>query len=408
MRRLLTASFAVMLLCAVVSAQRGPLKVYILAGQSNMQGHAKVETFDHIGDDPATKPLLRMMRTKDGKPRVCEDVWISYLTADGDGNGEGFGKLTAGYGARRRAAEDGGKIGPEFTFGLCLAEASKEPILIIKCAWGGKSLHTDFRSPSAGPYEFTKPQLERLTAQGKDIEAAKAEKAKATGHYYRLMVDHVKHVLGDIKRVYPKYQKSRGFELAGFVWFQGFNDLVDRDTYPDRERPGGYDEYSRCLTAMIEDLRKDLEAPELPVVIGVIGVEGPLEGMGRYRSVHENFRAAMAAPAARKEFKGRVVAVETSPFWDVELAAIQAKLDQVRDLENRLRRKDKNSANADGEMSPAEQKARVEKFRAELITPAEDALWARGASNAGYHYLGSAKTMAQIGQAFAKAFLAMK
>jgi hypothetical protein len=28
-----------------------PLKVFILAGQSNMEGHAKVETFDYIGDD---------------------------------------------------------------------------------------------------------------------------------------------------------------------------------------------------------------------------------------------------------------------------------------------------------------------------------------------------------------------
>ena len=33
-----------------------PLQVYILAGQSNMQGHAKVTTFEHIGMDPATKP----------------------------------------------------------------------------------------------------------------------------------------------------------------------------------------------------------------------------------------------------------------------------------------------------------------------------------------------------------------
>ena len=62
-------------------AAKKPLKVYILAGQSNMQGHAKVETFDYIGDDPKTAPLLKEMRGPDGKPRVCEKVWISYLTA---------------------------------------------------------------------------------------------------------------------------------------------------------------------------------------------------------------------------------------------------------------------------------------------------------------------------------------
>ncbi len=59
---------------AATAAQR-PLKVFILAGQSNMEGHAKVETFDYIGDDPATVPLLRMMGGAEGKPTVCENVW---------------------------------------------------------------------------------------------------------------------------------------------------------------------------------------------------------------------------------------------------------------------------------------------------------------------------------------------
>src|SRR5262245_29910326 len=97
-----------------------PLKIFILAGQSNMEGHAKIETFDYIGDDPATAPLLRQMRGADGKPAVCDHVWISYFTGAGEANGEGFGKLTAGSGSRQKPDQDGGKIGPEFTFGLTL------------------------------------------------------------------------------------------------------------------------------------------------------------------------------------------------------------------------------------------------------------------------------------------------
>jgi alpha-galactosidase len=58
-------------------AQSKPLRVFILAGQSNMEGHAKVETFDYIGDDPATAPLLKRMRGADGKPTVGDHVWIS-------------------------------------------------------------------------------------------------------------------------------------------------------------------------------------------------------------------------------------------------------------------------------------------------------------------------------------------
>ncbi|MFN7734011.1 MAG: hypothetical protein ACK5OB_19090, partial [Pirellula sp.] len=54
-----------------------PLKVFILAGQSNMEGHAEIRTFDYIGKDPATAPLLKEMRNPDGTPRVCDQVWMS-------------------------------------------------------------------------------------------------------------------------------------------------------------------------------------------------------------------------------------------------------------------------------------------------------------------------------------------
>ena len=48
-----------------------------------------------------------------------------------------------------------------------------------------------------------------------------------------------------------------------------------------------------------------------------------------------------------------------------------------------------------------------EDFEAKLVSPAEAMLWQRGASNAGYHYLGCAKTFALMGQAFAEANLKM-
>jgi alpha-galactosidase len=127
-----------------------PLKVFILAGQSNMEGHAEVRTFDYIGKDPLTAPLLKEMRNPDGTPRVCDKVWMSYLTGpyDGSANGEGLGKLTAGFGARGdQPTKDGGKIGPEFTFGIYMEKELKDPILIIKTAWGGRSLNTEFRPP---------------------------------------------------------------------------------------------------------------------------------------------------------------------------------------------------------------------------------------------------------------------
>ncbi|MES2982258.1 MAG: sialate O-acetylesterase [Verrucomicrobiota bacterium] len=402
-----TAAFLTSILLATICAEAKPLKVFILAGQSNMEGHARIETFDYVGEDPATAPLLKKMRGPDGKPAVADHVWISYLTGhyEGNANGEGTGKLTAGFGERgSKPTQDGGKIGPEFTFGLAMDAALKEPVLIIKTAWGGRSLNTQFRPPSAGPYEFSEAQIELMKKQGKDIEAEKAKKAEESGRFYRFMIDHVKSVLADPKRVCPAYNPADGYEISGFVWFQGFNDLVDGSTYPTG--PDGktrdYSKYSEWMAHLIRDVRKDLAAPKMPVVIGVLGIDGL-----NANSSTLAFREAMAAPASLPEFKGNVAAVQTAPFWPEELAAIDKKRAQVKQMGYMLKVKDKNSANKDGTMDEAQQKEYLTKYEAELITPEEAAMWKRGASNAGYHYMGCAKTFALIGEALAKANLTM-
>lgn len=397
-----TLGAVVLFATAPAQAQSKPLRVFILAGQSNMEGHAKIETFDYIGDDPATALLLKQMRDADGRPHVCDGAWISYFTGSGDQNGEGHGKLTAGYGSRRQPDQDGGKIGPEFTFGLAMDAAFDEPVLIIKTAWGGKSLHTDFRPPSAGPFAFNETQLANLQKQGKDMEAIKAAKEKETGRYYRLMIEHVRHVLKDIKRVCPAYDEKQGYELSGFVWLQGWNDLVDSGVYPNRQKPGGYDAYSDALAHFIRDVRKDLNVPKLPFVIGVLGIGG-----AKPNEQTVEFRKAMAAPAALPEFRGNVVAVQTAPYWSEELAAIADKHEKVRQMSFFLNSKHKDHANADGQMTDKEKREYLEKYEAKVISPEEAAIWKRGASNAGYHYLGCAKTFALMGRGFADANLTL-
>ena len=384
-------AFVLSLLIAV-PVEAAPLQVFILAGQSNMQGHAKVSTFEHIGMDPATAPMLAEMQDARGNPTVCERVWISSI---GCAETEQTGKLTAGFGA----SQNGPKIGPEFTFGLYLQKVTNAPILIIKTSWGGKSLNTDFRPPSAGPYVFDEAQIEQMAKKGKDIAAAKVEKKEATGHYYRLMMEHVKSVLADIQRVVPGYDASQGYALAGFVWFQGWNDLVDSGTYPNRDQPGGYDAYSDLMAHFIRDVRRDLNAPELPFVIGVLGVNGPTSEYGpdqqRYKATHQHFRDAMAAPASLPEFRGNVTAVLTEKFWDQELSAARAK-------ENAVKQQAKKQA-AEGKLKPAEEKALFEKLRAEALTERERQVLEKGVSNQEYHYLGSAKILGGIGKGFAEA-----
>jgi len=402
MHRSLPALLATLcgLCLAPLSAQK--LHVYVLVGQSNMQGHAKVSTFDYIGEDEATAPLLAKMRGDDGAPVTLDDVHIAYLTGSRAGDGEVTGKLGAGFGARRAPERSDDKIGPEYTFGLRMAELHDGPVLLVKCAWGGKSLHTDFRPPSAGAYEFSPQQLEQLEKRGKDVQQARAEKKEKTGHYYRSTVAYVKKVLADLGRYHPAYDADAGYELGGLVWFQGWNDMVDRGTYPKRDQKGGYQQYSECLAHLIRDVRAELDAPALPFVIGVMGVGGPIQP-GEKRAVHQNFRDAMSAPAKMSSLGPKVAAVETAPFWSEELEEIGERIGKVNQMAKMLRTKNKRGPNAEGQMSPKQQKDYVAKYRAEIVGAADDAKYRRGASNGGYHYLGCAKTMAQIGVAFAEA-----
>lgn len=373
-------------------AAEKPLKVYILAGQSNMQGHARIDTFDSLADDPKTAPLLKEMRGADGKPVVCQKVWISSVGCMGDAYTdlrEKKGLLTAGFGAPEN------KIGPEFTFGITLEKALNEPILIIKTSWGGRSLHTDFRPPSAGPYPWSEYELAQRKKRGDDPEKFKAEKLKETGFYYQKMIDHVKFVLNDIKRVVPDYDPKQGYELAGFVWFQGFNDVVADWTYDQRMKPGGYGAYGELLCHLIRDVRKDLGAAKMPFVIGVMGIGGEKEGR---KPPHKHFREAQVLPLAKEEFKGNVFAVHTSAFWDDELDALAQRMEKVNNKLNQEAKKEPKPTKA--ERDTAKSKAIAEAF-----TPEELKKWKGGVSNGGYHYLGAAKIMAPIGKAFAEALL---
>ena len=366
-----------------------PLKVFILVGQSNMQGHAHVRTFERMALEPKCAPMLKDMLDADGNPRVVKNVWISEIGSGPDADKERHGQLDASYGVAR----GGPNIGPEYTFGLYLGKHLDEPILIIKTAWGGKSLNTDFRSPGAGPYQWNDPAVD---------PAKKKKRDEATGVYYRKMMEHVKKVLADPGRVCPAYDKKAGYEIAGMVWFQGWNDMVDRGTYPNRNKINGYALYTELMAHFIRDVRKELNAPKMPFVIGVLGVGGPVTEESqaatapRYRGIAPAIRKAMSDPAKMPQFKGNVAAVMTDQYWDSELEAIEAKYNKaVRSIVKERAQKEK--------LSREETRALEEKLANEALTPRELKILRTGKSNQGYHYLGSGMTMTGIGKGFADA-----
>lgn len=200
-----------------VQAESKKLKVIILAGQSNMVGHSNGHTMATLfnADGPKDEALTKLVFGKDAKlfkKRVNETLALAkqlneltggindpkikamtdaaekaaaeakaapmkaaleaykkdvvaasavsdrvYINSIADNNRKS-GKLAVGCGG------DPGKIGPEYAFGLSIAQKIDGPILLIKTSWGGKSLHYDFRPPSLPDYIETKSYQDYLGA----------------------------------------------------------------------------------------------------------------------------------------------------------------------------------------------------------------------------------------------------
>jgi len=386
-RRICVAAASAALCCTSVVAAGRPLKVFILAGQSNMQGSAHQRTLVAIGDDPKTAALLKEIQDKDGNPVVCDNAWITYRTGGRDGETVRHGKVKVGYGF------DGERIGPEYGFGVYMDKALDEPILIVKTAWGGKSLAVDFRPPSAGPYEPSAAEKERGRVPAKE----------KVGQYYREMIRFVRTTLKDaesIRKVVPGYDAEKGYALTGFVWFQGWNDMCNRHHIK---------QYAENMIHFIRDVRKEFDAPNLPFIVGVLGVYGTDPDSRKFDKglPVTAFRKAQFDAVKQYDqkveprYRGHVIAVDSGPYYELGLSDIYWK----RRLTSYWKRSVKQ-----GQMTP-------EKFKAECarhgfgdgqLTEEEQHTWDRCASNAEYHYLGSGKTFVRFGKALAEAMLRME
>lgn len=337
---LLTIALTFALLDNTVVAGGEQLKIFILAGQSNTVGHARAHTIAtlYASDSPRDKRLLNMVidnddlnrstleaqleharkldevsggisnskvkALKDGPEKLAIEKQVAamkdkhqaykemvsascvvsdrvYINSIADRNKKA-GKLAIGYGA------DPSKIGPEYGFGLSMAEKIDGPILLIKTSWGGKSLNYNFRPPSSDEYVLSE----------KEQASDKIEEIRANaGLNYRMMNEAIQQVLDNLKDNHPAYDEEAGYKIAGFVWFQGFNDQFS---------PDFRDSYEANMVNFIKDIRKHYDEPSMPFVIGVLGT-------GRTKEkVDENVVSlGQRAAAKSSEFKGRVTSVES-------------------------------------------------------------------------------------------------
>jgi hypothetical protein len=370
------------------------LQVFILAGQSNMVGHANSHTIATLydSDDAGDKRLTQLVFKKgsdltkktlsellaqgrkndeltggisndkikkmsdgpektalEAKARKHKEAYEAYrkqvvsacvvsdqvyISSVADGN-KRSGPLSVGYGGNQD------KVGPEFGFGLSMAQKLDAPILIIKTSWGGKSINYNFRPPSAGPYELN--EKEKAGDKAADIK-------KNTSLNWRMMNEAVHAVLKDLKKYHPAYDPKVGHEMAGFIWFQGFN-----DQFSDAFR----DNYRQNMIHFIKDVRKEYKTPKMPFVIGVLGTNMTKEGVDK-NAVCVGQREAAKAP----EFKGNVVSVESYKVYDL-------KARKVYDS------------------------GWAKNF----------AQWRLVGSDRPYHYLGSGKFFVRLGDAFANAMI---
>ncbi len=273
--------FAPILLCwsllCVAAEPAGKLKVFILAGQSNMEGQAVVDlggrnynegkgTLVEVMTRAGNAERYAHLKDKDGKWLVRSDVWVRYQREKRPLLAGGLSVGYAVYGGQHH-------FGPELQFGHVVGEAYRDQVLLIKAAWGGKSLYRDFRPPSAGG---------------------------EVGPYYVKMVAEVREALANLKKDFPAYDGAQ-VELAGFVWYQGWNDGVNPKT--------AVLEYEQNLAHLIGDVRKEFGAPKLPIIVGELTgawVDAPKEWTA--------LRQAQANVAGYPEFKDNVLFVPTRTF----------------------------------------------------------------------------------------------
>lgn len=304
-----------------------------------MEGKAQNKLLEHQATDAKTKELFAHLR-KDGKWIERDDVMIKYLNR--------HGKLTIGYGSRDRT-------GVELQLGHTLGDHYKEPVLLIKAAWGGHSLYQRFRSPSAGlpPEDKLKEELKKGEERTNKNNAKRKKNdplptmediRNSYGISWREMLQEVRGTLENHEILFPSL-KGTIPEIAGFVWFQGWNDQYN----------GAETEYASNMEHFIEDVRKEFESPDLPFVIGVMGQNGSKEAKGAMKVIQEAQIAMEKLP--------KVKAVRTDVLIDKAAEALY----------------------------PTWKKNIPE--------------WEKTGSDHGYHYLGSAIWFNRMGKKFAEALL---
>jgi len=259
-----------------VTLQSGKLYKFKISGFEGVPPRFWMEKTDLLGNGDLESVVKRegnfpWLLNEEGEWNVRQDVYFQEARLAKEGKGSPLS-----------ATSNGKSIGPELGFGHVLGTFHGEQVLLIKTAQGNRSLGFDFRPPSSG-----------RTDPDNQFESAE----------YKLMVEGVHKTLNNISKVVPDY-KDQGYEIAGFVWFQGHKDSFSEVLIK---------EYEKHLANLINDVRKEFDTPKLPVVVATIGFGGH-NMQEKFLNIHQ---AQMAISDTKKhpEYAGTVASVDTRDFW---------------------------------------------------------------------------------------------
>jgi alpha-galactosidase len=270
-----------------------PVKVFILMGQSNMVGMGDIEPETTQGT------LAYLTRTEKKYPFLVDDAGKWTVRKDVyyyDARVKSGSPLSA-------TSNNGKSIGPELGFGYVMGHVFDEPVLILKSCIGNRSLGWDLLPPGSERYVVDG----RTYAGYKDtpdswIEGQpKKEVNWYAGKQYDDDMANAKAALENLAKIYPDY-KGQGYEIAGFVWWQGHKD----------QNPVHASRYEQNLVRLIQSLRKDYNAPNAKFVLAT-GCGNP----GRAGLGLQIAEAQLAVGDAKRypQFVGNVKAVDSRDLW---------------------------------------------------------------------------------------------
>jgi hypothetical protein len=279
------------------------VKVFVLLGQSNMLGFGRVGPKDTKGSLEYMvheKGKYGFLKDDEGRWTVRKDVRYVHVM---DRRGVDYKDLETFQVMKNDWLTVAGNFGPELGFGHVMGHVLDEPVLVLKACIGNRSLGWDLLPPGSPRYEFEG----RVYAGYKDVAPSweKGAEPKAVNWYAGRQYDadtaHAKTVLKNLKKYFPDYQ-GQGYEVAGFVWWQGHKD----------QNAAHAAKYEENLVRLIKSLRKDFAAPDAKFVLATGCGNPQREGFGL--TIAE---AQLAVGDAKKhpEFRGNVTAVDTRDLW---------------------------------------------------------------------------------------------